>query len=111
MDTELLITLIESWGKKRGLHTADPSKQLEKLLEEVEELKVALETGNDEEITDALGDIFVVLVQLATQTGRKIEHCIEHAWGQIKNRRGRIIDGKFVKEENLIKMGLPLEAE
>ena len=98
MDIELLITLIEKWGKDRGLDKANPHKQLIKLQEEVDELKEALKSKDETGITDAIGDIFVVLVQLSVQTNRKVEHCIEHAWNEIKYRKGKMIDGTFVKE-------------
>jgi hypothetical protein len=39
----------------------------------------------------------VVLTILAAQKGFNIEECIAHAWSQIKDRKGRMVDGIFVK--------------
>ena len=80
---------MRSGGKDRGLDKANPHKQLIKLQEEVDELKEALKSKDETGITDAIGDIFVVLVQLSVQTNRKVEHCIEHAWNEIKYRKGK----------------------
>lgn len=50
---------------------------------------------------DALGDMYVVQVNLAEQVGTTSQACIDKAWTEIKDRRGRMIDGVFVKEEDL----------
>jgi len=49
---------------------------------------------------DAIGDVYVTLVMLAGTSGLSIEECVEHAWNQIKDRKGYLrSDGIFVKEE------------
>jgi len=40
----------------------------------------------------------VVLTNLAHQKGYKIEDCINAAYSEIKNRKGEMIDGTFVKQ-------------
>jgi hypothetical protein len=49
---------------------------------------------------DSIGDAFVVLTILAAQKNLEIEECVVHAWHQIKDRKGRMVDGIFVKEDS-----------
>ena len=49
---------------------------------------------------DAIGDIVVVLTNLAHQRGTHIETCISSAYNEIKGRTGQMINGTFVKDEN-----------
>ena len=55
--------------------------------------------GNKEEIKDALGDCVVVLTILAHQCGFDLEDCTKTAYEVIKNRKGKTINGSFVKEK------------
>ena len=48
---------------------------------------------------DAIGDMVVVLTNLAHLTGFNIEHCIEEAYNEISNRKGKIVNGTFIKDE------------
>lgn len=50
---------------------------------------------------DALGDMYVVMVQVAMQHGVSIEYCIHTAYNEIKDRKGKMINGVFVKEADL----------
>lgn len=92
---------IEEWAVARKLHTADPMKQIVKLGEEFGELCSGLAKSKDDEVQDAIGDIVVVLTILAMQTGTSIEHCTALAYEEIKNRKGRMVNGVFVKESDL----------
>lgn len=47
---------------------------------------------------DAIGDTYVTLVMQAQMWGLTMEECIEAAWNQIKDRKGRMVNGIFVKE-------------
>lgn len=93
--------LIRSWAHDRNLHTADPKGQALKLGEEFGELFEGMAKDNEELIKDALGDMFVVMTILSEQLGFTIEECIEIAYDEIKDRRGKMIDGVFVKEDDL----------
>lgn len=93
--------LIEKWSIDRGLDQADPTKQMLKLIEEVGELASGLNKGRGDEIMDGIGDVFVVLVVLTTQLKINIDDCIMSAYNEIKDRRGRMINGVFVKESDL----------
>lgn len=92
---------IKNWAIDRNLHTADPNKQVLKLGEEFGELCQGMAKGNQELIKDSIGDIFVVLTILSLQLGYDIEECIAAAYNEIKDRKGKMINGVFVKEADL----------
>ena len=54
--------------------------------------------GLNSEFVDAIGDMVVVLTNLAHLGGHKIEECIDAAYTQIANRKGKMENGTFVKE-------------
>jgi NTP pyrophosphatase (non-canonical NTP hydrolase) len=90
---------IRDWAIARNLHTGDPGKQLIKLMEETGELASGIARSNMPLITDSIGDIYVVLTILAMQYQLDIEQCIQSAYKEIKDRKGKLINGIFVKEE------------
>lgn len=92
---------IKWWAKDRGLHTADPNKQMLKLFEELGELAEGMAKNKPVQINDSIGDIYVVLTILSMQLGLNIEHCVAWAYNEIKDRKGKMIDGVFVKEDDL----------
>ena len=99
---EMNITeLIKKWAKDRGLDKADPKAQIGKLLEELGELANGINKGRQEQIIDSIGDIYVVLTILSMQLGLDVETCIYMAYQEIKDRKGKMINGVFVKEEDL----------
>ena len=90
--------LIRDWAKQKGiLEKGDARTQYVKLQEESGELAKALLNNDKEEIIDAIGDIVVVLTNLAELEGLKIEDCIDSAYNVIKNRTGKMINGTFIK--------------
>lgn len=93
---------IRGWAHDRNLINGSTHQaQFVKLVEETGELAAGIARGNDELCKDAIGDCFVVLTILAAQMDMEIEECIAMAWDSIKDRKGRMIDGVFVKEEDL----------
>lgn len=92
---------IKQWATDRGLHTCDPKGQALKLMEEVGELAEGLSKQNKPLVIDSIGDVYVVLVILSMQLGLDIEECIELAYNEIKDRKGKVINGVFVKESDL----------
>lgn len=97
-------TDIRQWASDRNLILgSSPDKQFLKLVEEVGELAAAMARGNTFETFDAIGDITVVLTILAAQSGVTLEGCIEDAWNTIKDRKGKMVDGVFIKEEDVKK--------
>jgi len=97
---EELFDLIRQWGHDRNLiYGSTTEKQMLKLNEEMGELAHGFGKKNQDEVNDAIGDMVVVLTLLAAQCGVNIEECIESAYHQIKDRKGKMINGLFVKEE------------
>jgi len=92
--------LIRDWAEERGIYEQGNSHtQYVKLMEEAGELAKALLDDNFDEIEDAIGDMVVVLTNLAELNDLKIERCIETAYNQIKSRKGIMSNGTFVKEQ------------
>lgn len=90
---------IRDWANERGLiKGGDVKTQTIKLVEEVGELSRAVIKSNEEEFVDAIGDCVVVLTNLAAIKGLKIEDCINKAYDVIKNRKGKMENGSFIKE-------------
>lgn len=96
-----MIKNIEQWFRDRGLDNADPAKQMLKLMEEVGELAEGLAKNRYGQIQDSIGDVTVVLVGLALQCGLNYEDCVKLAYEEIKGRKGKVINGVFIKEEDL----------
>jgi NTP pyrophosphatase (non-canonical NTP hydrolase) len=67
-------------------------------MEEAGELAKALLQNDKEEIQDAVGDMVVVLTNLAELEGMSIEDCIDSAYTEISARTGKMINGTFVKD-------------
>ena len=93
--------LIREWAKDRNLiEGSTVQAQFVKLIEEIGELAEAIAKGKDEQFMDSIGDAFVVLTILAAQKDLEIEECVVHAWHEIKDRKGRMVDGVFIKEDS-----------
>ena len=92
--------LIRNWAATRGLYDkGNAHTQYVKLQEEAGELAKALLDQDKEEIMDAIGDMVVVLTNLAHLQGFEIEECIDSAYNVIAARTGKMINGTFVKDE------------
>lgn len=92
-------TNIIEWAKERGiLNPENAPKQMAKVLEEVVELNKAIVMNNKPEIIDGIGDSIVTLIILAEQLGLDVEDCLESAYNEIKDRKGKLVNGLFVKE-------------
>jgi len=105
-----MFTLIREWAEERGIyHSGDVKTQMLKLTEEKGELAKAVLKNDKAEFEDAIGDMFVVLVNVA-ELGNKyfytkgdritMEKCIFGAWEEIQNRKGEMINGTFVKAQD-----------
>jgi|TARA_R110002033_G_scaffold128502_1_gene169586 NTP pyrophosphatase (non-canonical NTP hydrolase) len=90
---------IRAWAKAKGIYKSGDSRtQYIKLMEEAGELAQALLKNDETEVIDAIGDMVVVLTNLAKLRGHNIEDCITSAYGVIKDRQGKMINGTFVKQ-------------
>ena len=91
---------IRKWAEQRGLYDKGNSHtQYVKLQEEAGELAKALLENDKAEVIDAIGDMVVVLTNLAHLQGVHIETCIAEAYKVISKRKGKMINGTFVKDE------------
>jgi len=96
----MLNDLILSWAEDKGiLDEGTIEGQLDKLQEEFDELKAAIEMHDREEIEDAIGDMQVVLIILADLMGMDAREALRGAYDVICTRKGKMVDGVFVKEE------------
>ena len=92
--------LIRDWAQQRGLYDkGNTHTQYVKLQEEAGELAKALLNDDQDEVVDAIGDMVVVLTNLAHLRGVSIETCIATAYDVISKRTGKMINGTFVKDE------------
>jgi len=90
---------IREWALTRGLYQQGNSHtQYVKLQEEAGELAKALLKKDKPEIVDAIGDMVVVLTNLAHLEGYTIEQCVKSAYDVINKRTGKMINGTFVKD-------------
>ena len=90
---------IRDWAQVRGIYNSGDSKtQFAKLVEEVGELAQGLLKDDRAETKDAIGDIMVVLTNLAHMQQMKVEDCLASAYDEIKDRKGSMINGTFVKK-------------
>lgn len=103
MKYQKLEKLVIEWAKEKGIiEKGTPLAQWNKTAEEVNELNDALFDDNREEIIDALGDILVTIIIQAEMQGLKLEECLESAYNVIAKRKGKMIDGQFVKEDSVL---------
>lgn len=108
---ELQEKVLEWAEDKDLLHEEYADKQFLKFIEEVFEFKT--EMDNELSYTDPyvdeavermeleMGDIFVTLIILCKQIGIKPVSCLDMAFKKIKKRKGKTINGQFIKEEDL----------
>lgn len=75
--------------------------QFMKVTEELGELAEGINKDKPEQIKDSLGDVLVTLILLAEDLGLNLLDCLNYAWGEIKDRKGEVKNGSFVKESDL----------
>jgi NTP pyrophosphatase (non-canonical NTP hydrolase) len=91
--------LIRDWAEERGLYeNGDTKTQALKLVEEVGETCRAILKEDHDEVIDGIGDCVVVLTNLAELQGVSIEECIDAAYSEIKNRKGKMVNGTYKKD-------------
>ena len=83
-----LTNKIEDWATEKDLHLSEPSKQFLKVIEEVGEIAEGMAKNREEQIKDSIGDV-----------------CIKLAYDEIKDRKGKMIGGVFIKQEDLKEWG------
>lgn len=101
-----LIAKINEWADERNLKQADPKIQWMRITEEVGEIRDVLLkptkfTDPQMALKDAIGDTLVTIIVLAHQLDLDVTECLNVAYEEIKNRKGKMINGTFVKEDDL----------
>ena len=96
---EKLIEKISQWHHDRNLIEGATSKdQVLKLIQEVGELSDSVCKKQD--VKDDIGDCLVILINIAEREGTTLEECLAVAYEDIKDRKGKMIEGIFVKDED-----------
>lgn len=95
-DLNSLVKNVKNWHYDRNLIEGSTDKdQTLKLLQELGELSDSVCKGND--IRDDIGDMLVVMINIIERNNLTLQECLEKAWDDIKDRKGRMVDGVFVK--------------
>ena len=95
-----LIEQIEQWHKDRNLiDGSDDKSQVMKLIQELGELSDSVCKGTC--IKDDIGDLLVVMINICARNNVTLEECLQCAYNDIKDRRGVMRDGIFIKEQDL----------
>lgn len=101
-DANVLVDLVLVWGLEKGI-TGENGKatllsQLSKTQEELDETVRAAEANDQAGIIDGIGDCAVTLILAAERAGVDFRECLHAAYNEIKGRKGKMVDGLFVKE-------------
>lgn len=102
MEFENLLYRVCKWGRDKGIN--NPKNQLNKVIEEVGE--IAHEITRDKikgnpDLADAIGDTLVTIIILADICGYNLYECLDGAYEEISNRKGKTVDGNFIKDANV----------
>lgn len=85
-----------------GIVSSDNAKtQFMKVTEELGELAEGINKDKPEQVKDSLGDVLVTLILLAEDLNLNLLDCLNSAWNEIKDRKGEVKNGSFVKESDL----------
>ena len=94
------LSSVRQWHEDRNLIDGSTDKdQVLKLIQEIGELSDSVCKQKD--IRDDIGDILVILINIITRNDLTLQDCLSVAWDDIKDRKGKMIDGIFVKEADL----------
>lgn len=101
MDWNSLVRLVDEWAEQRGIFNgSNPKAQLLKAVSELGELCDAEIKGDTYNQKDAVGDVLVCLIIYCGMKNYNITQCLNAAYEEIKERKGRMVkDGAFVKDE------------
>ena len=99
MNMGTLVSLVWEWFEKKGLKY--PVMQMVKVQEEVGELarQISRNKLHDPETEDALGDILVTIIGMCHHLHYHPAHALALAYNEIKDRKGKVVEGSFVKDE------------
>ena len=99
---QTIIDNIIQWHQDRNLIEGSTNKdQVLKLVQELGELSDNVCKHNHPAlISDDLGDMMVVMINIMHRSGLTMEMCLQKAYDSIKDRKGKMVDGIFVKEKS-----------
>lgn len=92
---------VRKWGAMRGIDGAGFQIQYQRVLQEVIEIHEAYNEMDMDEVSDAIGDTIVTLINLAKTVKMDAEDCLEQAFGVIKCRKGLNKNGDFIRYAKL----------
>lgn len=92
---------VRKWGSMRGIDGASFQRQYQRVLQEVVEIHDAYNNDDMEEVSDAIGDTIVTLINLAKTVNMDAEDCLSGAFDVIKCRKGLNKSGDFVRYAKL----------
>ena len=102
LNFEKLHEFIIQWAEDRKIISPkNVSKQFMKVTEELGELAEGINKNDEDKTKDSLGDIMVTLIILAQDLNFDLLDCLNSAYRVIQNRKGKTINGVFVKESDL----------
>ena len=91
---------VRNWAIERNINKSENApKQMIKIMEELGETSAALLKNNEPELKDGIGDILVTVIIFAQQLGYTPTECLEAAWNEIKDRKGKTEGGVFIREK------------
>ena len=98
MDMKNAQLVVDRWIKEHGVRYFNELTNMAQLTEEVGEVASALAKDDKDELIDGIGDVVVTLIILAEQNGLTLKECLESAYAEIANRKGKTINGIFIKD-------------
>lgn len=99
MDFLSLKISIEKWANDK--HLIKPENdfaQMCKTTEELGEMVKATLKNDKEGIIDGIGDVLITLIIFAAIKKLDIIECLNSAWTEIKDRKGKTVNGVFIKK-------------
>lgn len=99
VDMNTLVTQVWNWFEIKGL--SDPVMQMVKCQEELGELAHEISRGHRQspEVEDALGDVLVTVIGMCHHLHYHPAKALATAYNEIKNRKGKVVEGSFIKDE------------
>ena len=88
------------WAEDRGIFaSSNATAQFLKTMSEAGELADHLSKDAPiEELVDDIGDMLVTMILMGEFIGVNLVDCLDYAYNEIKNRKGKMVGGVFVKE-------------
>ena len=97
---DVLKKKVHMWGLERNLYKEGTLKcQISKIIEEANEVDIAFREGDIDELEKELGDVLVTVINACKMLNTTPEACLFRAYEKIKYRKGKMINGTFVKEK------------